>query len=610
MARARRIIPARAGFTAHRPRRVTRTTDHPRSRGVYLGGRGGVCHWCGSSPLARGLQNEHQDRPVQPGIIPARAGFTRSRAWPPSPSTDHPRSRGVYQADQLHHQHGLGSSPLARGLRVRLTGRIVVVRIIPARAGFTARRRSPGAAPPDHPRSRGVYSWPPAIWGGGRGSSPLARGLPEWYEQMRAGAGIIPARAGFTVMPRSITAALKDHPRSRGVYPTRTAARRPAHGSSPLARGLHEPLGGRGGPVGIIPARAGFTLLVPDGLPQDEDHPRSRGVYRRGRRARSNCCGSSPLARGLLSVEVNASERAGIIPARAGFTRQAHPGRRGQGDHPRSRGVYPASSSGTPGARGSSPLARGLRRRGRFGGLRRGIIPARAGFTGGSALPYHHETDHPRSRGVYSAASLASWRMAGSSPLARGLHRRLRRQCEGPRIIPARAGFTRRAHRRRHLRPDHPRSRGVYRRRSSVKRWRGGSSPLARGLPVLEPPGHLVLGIIPARAGFTLAGADRHPGGQDHPRSRGVYHPLRPAADNVRIIPARAGFTAGSAICQPSAAGSSPLARGLRASHRSDGQADRIIPARAGFTRPPCPISGSTADHPRSRGVYTCGAGN
>ena len=414
--------------------------------------------------------------------------------------------------------------------------------------------------------------------------SPLTRGLRLGALIAATGVRIIPARAGFTPWRGPGRSRAADHPRSRGVYRA---------GSTPAAR---RPW--------IIPARAGFTPSTTSWPGTTADHPRSRGVYRRGRRARSNCCGSSPLARGLLSVEVNASERAGIIPARAGFTRQAHPGRRGQGDHPRSRGVYPASSSGTPGARGSSPLARGLRRRGRFGGLRRGIIPARAGFTGGSALPYHHETDHPRSRGVYSAASLASWRMAGSSPLARGLHRRLRRQCEGPRIIPARAGFTRRAHRRRHLRPDHPRSRGVYRRRSSVKRWRGGSSPLARGLPVLEPPGHLVLGIIPARAGFTIRLTYHSRPRTDHPRSRGVYvsvtrqealpegsSPLarglpwreRIVTREDRIIPARAGFTT---RCGPrrTTSGSSPLARGLRRAARSASRRRR--------------------DHPRSRGVY------
>ena len=60
-------------------------------------------------------------------------------------------------------------------------------------------------------------------------------------------------------------------------------------------------------------------------------------------------------------MEVNASERAGIIPARAGFTRQAHPGRRGQGDHPRSRGVYDVEGGLGAFVEGSSPLARGLR---------------------------------------------------------------------------------------------------------------------------------------------------------------------------------------------------------------------------------------------------------
>ena len=50
---------------------------------------------------------------------------------------DHPRSRGVYGIDsRWHDEHG-GSSPLARGLQddvLPLTG---VGGIIPARAGFT-----------------------------------------------------------------------------------------------------------------------------------------------------------------------------------------------------------------------------------------------------------------------------------------------------------------------------------------------------------------------------------------------------------------------------------------------------------------------------------------
>ena len=74
--------------------------------------------------------------------------------------------------------------------------------------------------------------------------------------------------------------------------------------------------------------------------------------------------------------------------------------------------------------------------------------------------------------------------------------------------------------------------------------WRPGSSPLARGLLLVEPADGGAEGIIPARAGFTWwrgSPRGRHP---DHPRSRGVY------------LLEQAGHDP--------AEGSSPLARGLR----------------------------------------------
>ena len=71
------------------------------------------------------------------------------------------------------------------------------------------------------------------------GSSPLARGLPGGLAVEGAGVGIIPARAGFTILADVGDSTEGDHPRSRGVYffpgPTLTAQ----WGSSPLARGLH-----------------------------------------------------------------------------------------------------------------------------------------------------------------------------------------------------------------------------------------------------------------------------------------------------------------------------------------------------------------------------------
>ena len=198
-------------------------------------------------------------------------------------------------------------------------------------------------------------------------------------------------------------------------------------------------------------------------------------------------------------------------------------------DHPRSRGVYRSSSTQASGRGGSSPLARGLRTR---------------------CWPSPWENwDHPRSRGVYHSSCISSRIGSGSSPLARGLLASFRVGRSAPGIIPARAGFTRRRCAACHLSPDHPRSRGVYPNEVWTKPVRRGSSPLARGLLRTCRSRHLHRRIIPARAGFTIAGRDCRASPADHPRSRGVY------GDHV----ARPG----------SAWGSSPLARGL---HGEDGE--------------------------------------
>ena len=94
--------------------------------------------------------------------------------------------------------------------------------------------------------------------------------------------------------------ALKDHPRSRGVYAKKVKGKLTTLGSSPLARGLlifasPEFVANR-----IIPARAGFTIRDCSAPGGDQDHPRSRGVY-------------EPW---LVPLVVDVW----IIPARAGFT--------------------------------------------------------------------------------------------------------------------------------------------------------------------------------------------------------------------------------------------------------------------------------------------------
>ena len=131
---------------------------------------------------------------------------------------------------------------------------------------------------------------------------------------------------------------------------------------------------------------------------------------------------------------------------------------------------------------------------------------------------------------------------------------------------------------------SNPRSRGVYCRAAADAMTKCGSSPLARGLQISAAPGFSFRGIIPARAGFTPGLPVHSLGGQDHPRSRGVYSP--------------------SGTRPSSCSGSSPLARGLQFLRQEGRGHERIIPARAGFTRI-APLPGRPLeDHPRSRGVY------
>ena len=280
-------------------------------------------------------------------------------------SGDHPRSRGVYPTVTASVEMRSGSSPLARGLRGRSARPVARERIIPARAGFTGRPGTRGPPDGDHPRSRGVYADSASSDTGHSGSSPLARGLP---------AGSYPA--SFSV---------KDHPRSRGVY-------------------LHVEDGRVGATMsgaGIIPARAGFTISVDlDGVCA-EDHPRSRGVYGLAAAAAEQLGGSSPLARGLLFMVRISFLRGGIIPARAGFTHLSMYRQLAQKDHPRSRGVYNRMAESYYEDEGSSPLARGLRPTTSDPISPRGIIPARAGFTSVAFAHRGADEDHPRSRGVY-----------------------------------------------------------------------------------------------------------------------------------------------------------------------------------------------------------------
>ena len=176
----------------------------------------------------------------------------------------------------------------------------------------------------DHPRTRGVYprvSQTPSV---GPGSSPHTRGLHDDDRPHGGAAGIIPAHAGFTRRLRERSRTRGDHPRTRGVYE--------------LSQAVWDVV------TGIIPAHAGFTCRRVSRVACVRDHPRTRGVYMAGPASQVLATGSSPHTRGLPIAPMILVTSSRIIPAHAGFTprRPGRPGRRR--DHPRTRGVYVRSA--------------------------------------------------------------------------------------------------------------------------------------------------------------------------------------------------------------------------------------------------------------------------
>ena len=274
-------------------------------------------------------------------------------------------------------------------------------------------------------------------------------------------------------------------------------------GSSPLSRGIPGSAAGTWGPRGIIPALAGNTLPRLAGLRGHWDHPRSRGEYAHGKDAAYTAQGSSPLSRGIRRVGAPLAFLAGIIPALAGNTScPRRPGRRDR-DHPRSRGEYARAPIASPTGQGSSPLSRGIRTCRRSPAAPQRIIPALAGNTSGAAATPRRGRDHPRSRGEYRPLRALRAACTGSSPLSRGIPDKVDWQHPTPRIIPALAGNTRDFAKYPFAKSDHPRSRGEYSRALPCGTPSAGSSPLSRGIHTALLHGHARGRIIPALAGNT-----------------------------------------------------------------------------------------------------------
>jgi len=191
------------------------------------------------------------------------------------------------------------------------------------------------------------------------GSSPRARGTPEWRVHHDAVGRFIPAGAGNAASRSACARCSAVHPRGRGERSHSFSGARTSSGSSPRARGTHRPSGRVEAFRRFIPAGAGNALLSAKLMLPPAVHPRGRGERPGSTNSTSSTHGSSPRARGTLiafNVEL-ASLR--FIPAGAGNAPRDQPTRCRWTVHPRGRGERTTRPTHSLPVDGSSPRARG-----------------------------------------------------------------------------------------------------------------------------------------------------------------------------------------------------------------------------------------------------------
>ena len=234
-------------------------------------------------------------------------------------------------------------------------------------------------------------------------------------------------------------------------------------------------------PVGLIPAHAGKTHIPDLEGAHLGAHPRSRGENLLRKHDPVIRGGSSPLTRGKPQARREGQRSHGLIPAHAGKTRTWSRWTKSGRAHPRSRGENLQRSISAPRPQGSSPLTRGKLETWLAGDPTHRLIPAHAGKTSSRSEVLGSHEAHPRSRGENSARPYAGSLAWGSSPLTRGKQHRVVAHEEVPGLIPAHAGKTDPARRRRGPRTAHPRSRGENLPGRARDDPGAGSSPLTRG---------------------------------------------------------------------------------------------------------------------------------
>ena len=166
-----------------------------------------------------------------------------------------------------------------RGARASVRAYGVIVGIIPAYAGSTSASSAPHWTAGDHPRVCGEHLETSRITLASKGSSPRMRGAHEAVASGRLTDRIIPAYAGSTGDGPYSQKCSQDHPRVCGEHNVNSLDGAFYEGSSPRMRGAPRQAHRTTYRVGIIPAYAGSTVMLPLAHRQSLDHPRVYGEH-------------------------------------------------------------------------------------------------------------------------------------------------------------------------------------------------------------------------------------------------------------------------------------------------------------------------------------------
>ena len=206
-------------------------------------------------------------------------------------------------------------------------------------------------------------------------------------------------------------------------------------------------------------------------------------------------------------------------------------------------------------------------------------IPAYAGKTFAWTVSAAQRPEHPRVCGENPTHATPRVPQSGTSPRMRGKPSRCGYGTRWTRNIPAYAGKTSEARRRRPRPPEHPRVCGENLRAPASRVRLLGTSPRMRGKRIADSTSTIRMGNIPAYAGKTLQLQPDQVILEEHPRVCG---------ENCFIIIAII-FACGTS---PRMRGKLPKAFGRMWDHRN-------IPAYAGKTPGAPHLAEPSSEHPR-----------